>query len=83
MTVREALIAAKALIDTPNKYEMRRAREGSALASAFNEVGCDEDASTALYVALAPFWIPRAPHDDLMRVFDRAIAAQEAVPCHQ
>lgn len=79
-TVKENLIAAKALIDTPNKYEMRRAREGSAIASAFYEIGCGEDEASALFGALEPFWVPRAPHDGLMMVFDRAIAAQELTP---
>jgi hypothetical protein len=78
MSVKDNLIAAKALIDTPRKYEMRRAREGSAIASAFYEIGCGEEEATSLFIALEPFWVPRAPHDGLMLVFDRAIAAQEA-----
>lgn len=76
-SVKANLIAARALIDTPNKYEMRRAREGSAIASAFYEVGCSEGEACALFQALEPFWVPRAPHDGLMLVFDRAISAQD------
>lgn len=75
-SVKENLIAAKALIDTPVKFEMRRAREGSAIASAFYEIGCGEEEATALFIALEPFWVPRASHDGLMNVFDRAIKAQ-------
>ena len=76
-SVRENLIAARALIDTTRKYEMRRAREGSAIASAFYEVGRTEGSVDALFAALEPHWIPRPSHETLMQVFDRAIASQE------
>ena len=83
MELRDRLVAAKALIDTPNKFEMRRAREGSAIASAFYELGCDEETVAACFMVLAPFWVPRATHEQLMGVFDRAIASQEPAPCLQ
>ncbi|WP_156458092.1 DUF6197 family protein [Devosia epidermidihirudinis] len=84
-TVRENLIAARALIDTPEKW-----RHGSELAttrrrtilSALDEVTSDQATFEAL-TAQSPrgglVFFNKAPgttHSDIMALFDRAIGAQ-------
>lgn len=80
-TVRENLIAARALIDTPEKYDSEgilKALLGNGVSiGMFNQMrdallavsGSDADRITV--------WVRDKYHADIMALFDRAIAAQE------
>lgn len=79
-TVKENLIAAKALIADKAIYDNANRVTGSALGWAFDEVvqGRNPDAS-AMFKAISPFWEvgPLKPHETVLSIIDRAIAAQD------
>lgn len=83
MTVRDDLIAARALIDTPEKFAAI-GNDPSALFEALHDV-CPTEArfwsarETLLAVSNVRTLGSTAnwPHADIMALFDRAIAAQE------
>lgn len=81
-TVRENLIAAKALIDTPEKWDMR----GQSIIQVFRDLNDAEfgKVKAALTVAaglrfqnqLIPSLFGK-PHADIMALFDRAISQEK------
>jgi hypothetical protein len=81
VTLRDDLIAARGLIDTPEKHDHLRHTTGSALAAAFYGVaGPDEERVNVMFKAFMDVWKPLAVHAELMAMFDAAIAAAEQVP---
>jgi hypothetical protein len=81
MTVKDNLIAAKALIADEVVYDNANRTTGSGLGWALDEAcgGRNEEAA-AMFKAISPFWEvgPHKPHSMVMDILDRAIAAQEA-----
>jgi hypothetical protein len=81
-SVRESLIAARALIDTTEKWEANNRRVGGgddvflAMSEAYDKSGFRK--RFQMSVAYVLFCIEGSTtHDDIMALFDRAIAAKE------
>lgn len=95
-TVRENLIAAKALIDTPDKWIKDRFADGGCFCAAgalkygsgFEAGEVWESAEYKALLAQVPGGRPlpsfnddpNTTHADIMALFDRAIAAQDGQP---
>lgn len=86
-TVKENLIAAKALIDTPEKWikgELSKNGCYCALGAVQRASNYNVRTKDALYDALPDVGImtfnddPNTTHSDIMALFDRAIAAEES-----
>ena len=90
MSVRESLIAARALIDTPEKWikgSSRNGQGGYCALGAMDKIGPESGCYLALRSALPseePGFVaayndlPTTTHADILALFDRAIAACEA-----
>jgi hypothetical protein len=78
-SVRENLIAARALIDTPEKWAVLSITGAMSIAAPSPEAhGAITDAMTTPFRLLGYFERSRSTtHADMMALFDRAIAAQE------
>lgn len=76
MSVRENLIAAKALLASEENYLKAYRGTGSAIVWAFDEVCPDDEGSVSdMFIAIGPFWLARGGHAGLMACLDSAIAA--------
>lgn len=75
-TVKESLIAARALIDTPEKF-VTCGRSKSAALCAVTKTWEEYSAADQ---ALAKHQMRGTSHTDVMKQFDRAIAAQDVTP---
>lgn len=75
MTVKDNLIAAKALIDTPEKF----AAYGMSRSRAIYEASANWDEYFAADTALSQHQVLAFGHEGLMNAFSRAIAAQDEV----
>ena len=77
-TVKENLIAARALLDSEDAYLKAYRETGSAIAWAFDEVCSyrNEDVSS-MFLAIGPFWVARSGHPGVLYAIDRAIEASE------
>ena len=83
MSVRENLIAARAMISDQAIYENANRTTGSGLGWAIDEVCCGHNTeAAAMFKAISPFWEagPHKPHSEVMAIIDRAIAAQPVTP---
>jgi hypothetical protein len=81
MSVRENLIAARALIDTPEKYDDKGILDallGNGVSiDMFNQMRDTLLAETNGDVERITVWVRGKYHSDIMDLFDRAIAAQD------
>lgn len=87
MSLRDDLIAARALIDTPEKCATVRNPSAMSLTMAMNRVAKTDDQWIALSRAVQDqvpgqlyvdwSWNSSTDHADIMALFDRAIAAAE------
>jgi len=76
-TVKENLIAARALLSDEAKFLEAYRNTGSAIGWAFDEVTHDESEVSQMFLALGSHWVPyRGNHAVLIGSLDRAIAAQ-------
>lgn len=77
-TVRENLIAARALLADEATFLNAYQTTGSAVAWAFDEVTKDEAEVREMFAAVGKHWEPyRGAHSVLLGNLDRAIAASE------
>ena len=82
-TVKEHLIAAKALLTDAAVYQDKDRITGSALFWAFEQViGPDAGKIAILFAAIENFWSGSRTHADIIALFDRAIAAQDEAVSH-
>ena len=80
-TVKDNLIAARALLSDEKKFLEAYRNTGSAIAWAFDEVASTEVEVGEMFQAIGPYWTPyRGDHVILLGSIDRAIAAVEFKP---